>query len=186
MHGCNLNPQDTIFSPKEFLPYWYFKKGSLWIYQRTDTTVQLFDTAVVVFDKTSIDFVPQINSISYLESRKVYVKHSDSNFWDKRFSNKAVLFESPQSNPRETFFYWDCKKFEFYIGYIYYANIVANGPFKVEMSTTIKTPVYTFDNSIPFINEQKQDTIYLTKGVGLSKFVLNNETWELVYYKVEL
>jgi hypothetical protein len=71
------------------------------------------------------------------------------------------------------------------VEYSFKADRVLNVPYKVGLSTTIITPVYTFDNTIPFINEQSGDSVYITKGVGMSKFIAKNETWELVSFKIE-
>jgi hypothetical protein len=45
----NPNPgfTDTLFQSHEFLDYWYFEEGSWWIYKRTDTVAEIYDTAIV-------------------------------------------------------------------------------------------------------------------------------------------
>jgi hypothetical protein len=185
LHGCGSSPKDTIYCTQEFLPYWYFKKGSLWIYQRTDTSILIYDTAQVIYNNALIDFTPSRNSVSAIEYRVVQIRHSDSNFWSDFVPSKSVIVESDQSNPELIWWEWSCKKIFFYVEYSFKADRVLNVPYKVGLSTTIITPVYTFDNTIPFINEQSGDSVYITKGVGMSKFIAKNETWELVSFKIE-
>jgi hypothetical protein len=60
--GCDTTPidphpgyTDTLFQSQDFLDYWYFNEGSWWVYKRTDTSADVFDTAIVT--KTSKKYI---------------------------------------------------------------------------------------------------------------------------------
>jgi len=185
-YGCIKSPKDTVYCHKEFLPYWYFTKGSIWIYKRTDTSAVMFDTAEVTYNKASIDFEPSFNSVNALERRMIHVTHSDSQLWsDYMPKSRAVVIESVSDDAEGVSWTWSAKKLLFFAQYFYVQNKVGGGPYKVGTPKTIITPVYTFNNSIPFFNELTGDSIYMTKDVGISKFVGSGETWELVSYHIQ-
>ena len=40
-------PDDTLYANDTFLRYWYFPKGSWWVYKRMDTNANVYDTTSV-------------------------------------------------------------------------------------------------------------------------------------------
>ena len=188
LHGCgNEPPKDTIYSSLEFLPYWYFKTGSMWIYERTDTTPKIFDTAWVTISKTKIEFDPSINSINALEQRVLQIDHSLRNFKSDRGPNTyAVLVKTSMGDPDIIEWSWSSKKILFSGVYQYSSNSMISGTFEAKAETTITSGKYTLPNTIPFISSTFGTQVFLSKNVGISKFIIGNEIWELNYYHLEV
>ncbi len=182
IHGKELAPKDTIYCNKEFLPYWYFNKGCIWIYKRTDTTATIYDTATIVSAKTDIQFLTSFNSINALEGRFISILHSDSNFWDR--TNKVMSINCNYLFNDQTLFNLNSKKSNLLISYNSFYNKILDLNYIITLNKTITTPNYTLNNTIEFLSSQYGIALYLSKEVGISKIIFNNQTWELVNYNI--
>ncbi len=55
-------PEDTLYANDTFLRYWYFPKGSWWVYKRMDTNARVYDTVRVFYTSREMKYDPP-NSI---------------------------------------------------------------------------------------------------------------------------
>jgi|SRR5690554_364865 len=79
-HSCEkkedpIKPKGKLYVSNELKSYYFFPKGSWWIYQRIDTTAQIFDTATVVHSSNEMKFTPYLYPYEY-EDAMVRIKHT--------------------------------------------------------------------------------------------------------------
>lgn len=182
LHGKEKPPRDTLYCDKEFLPYWYFNKGSMWVYKRTDTNAIMYDTAIVVSAKTDIQFLTSFNSLNALEGRFISILHSDSNFWDRY--NKVMYVRCDYLFNKETQFDLNSKKSNLQFSYFSYYDRISDPNYIVTLNKTISMSNYTFNNTIEFKSDKYGIALYLSKNIGISKIIFNNQTWELINYNI--
>jgi len=60
-HSCEkkedpINPKGKLYVSNELKSYYFFPKGSWWVYKRIDTTAEIYDTATVVCSESKMIF----------------------------------------------------------------------------------------------------------------------------------
>lgn len=194
--------QDLVEAPPEFLQYWYFPKGSYWIYKLQDT-VGVYDTVRVTND------------------HKRYCKGDDPHNPDCDQGNCVWMYSNTWEHSDTTFFYskpnYPANHYttSYYFGtywavagsgsaastppylfkYPYTINETFLGNTKVVSEDTINVIAGTFAKTVHIIPEPVKDNdsskydyvkhLYITPQVGVIKWhYTHNKIWELVEYDV--
>lgn len=194
-------------APQEFLDYWFFPKGSFWVY-KLDSSADIYDTVVVDISNAGRGVTDPEAGI-YEGCGMVYwtsLTHSDTIFHTP--PKKDIAFRS-KSNFR-TYYGKTTGSWSLYDeggdGKYLMAGDLFWYPFKdgeiaEGNSTDIKfNGLITFESSkfgvldstiflsttIKFYNSRHFKEMYIAKNIGIVKIKYNSgEVWELVGYKIK-
>jgi hypothetical protein len=174
-------PRDTIYNNDTFLSYCFFPEGSWWIYKRTDTTANVFDTVTVVSDRRFIygDWTSHQNDFERIFQEK---KHSNNNYlgFDLKYEqiegNNAWFPDVAEKNT---------------IGGAYFTypdtegnNNIGNGYIAISSKDTLKLPFGIVSSHIRIVPDVGY-AILLVKNIGFCKITTPKEgTWELTEYYI--
>jgi len=179
-----INPHpgftDTLFQSQEFLDYWYFKEGSWWVYKRTDTTAEIYDTAFV--KKAWKEFIFSKYAMPYaIERYYMDVYHNAECFTKKGFYGCNINYESNQQGMLSVnygggyfggrnFFWWPI---EFtYVGYTTMLD-----------TSSITIISGTYHNCVHI--KDPDGFFWISKNIGLIKLDSDDgKTWELLNFKL--
>jgi len=179
-----INPHpgftDTLFQSQEFLDYWYFKEGSWWVYKRTDTTADIYDTAFV--KKAWKKFIFSKYAMPYaIERYYMDVYHNAESFTEKGYYGCNIKYESNQQGMLSVNYgggYWGGRNFFWWpvefkdIGF----TIISDSNSQILSSTK-------FYNCIHI--RQYSGDFWISKDFGLIKIEsFDGERWELINYKL--
>ncbi|MEX0966584.1 MAG: hypothetical protein WD077_05065 [Bacteroidia bacterium] len=194
---------DTIFKPQQFLDYWYFEKGSWWVYQRMDTNATVYDTVRVIATVRNI-YCDFNQGPVCAESALMNMRHSNSFFFRKDSASLSQILgsstnfnlsdESVHSNGYihngflmgvGSFFQWPIRIGDEY----FHGNIVLD-------SNVVITPYGTLSNTVHIqINYSTSagGEIWITRNIGFTRMKfyppqsendLPESEWALVDYHV--
>jgi len=178
-----INPHpgftDTLFQSQEFLDYWYFKEGSWWVYKRTDTTAEIYDTAFV--KKAWKEFIFSKYAMPYaIERYYMDVYHNAECFTKKGYFGCNINYESNQQNMLSVnygggyfggrnFFWWPIE-------------FTTYGSFNM-LDTADIVIISGYYENVVHINDgaRPNGDFWISKNIGLIKTDLRNgEEWELI------
>ncbi|MBI1307385.1 MAG: hypothetical protein GC181_12345 [Bacteroidetes bacterium] len=183
--GCDYNKSiDTFQYNAHFLSYTLFDVGSKWIYQRTDSSENIFDTVIIVDEYRYYEADVYSNQLDLvLEFIVQDKKHSTTNFGYRDTTLESLLF-GPGNLVRSSFFY---------DYYFFYPYDIGNNPIfqidiqeieSLQLSTGINFP-YTIK-----LKHEKLCEMWMAPHVGIVKIEIfssankNHEIWELNEYNI--
>ncbi|MEX0966585.1 MAG: hypothetical protein WD077_05070 [Bacteroidia bacterium] len=192
---------DTVFKPQEFLDYWYFEKGSWWVYQRMDTNATVYDTVRVIATVRTIYCDARKYGPTCFESTLVNMRHSNSFFYKKDSASLTqILDSSPNLNLGEEKVYSS--------GYVHNGlgyGVIMQWPIRIGQefidgnkvldSNAVTTPYGTLTNTVHIkINRGiTKKEVWVTKNIGFTKLKLHSPEshhdlpqgeWALVDYHI--
>ncbi|MBT4727910.1 MAG: hypothetical protein HN691_17540 [Bacteroidetes bacterium] len=171
----NPNPgfTDTLFQSQEFLDYWYFQEGSWWVYKRTDTIAEIYDTATVtenwkrfIFSKYAMPYSIERYYMDVYHSSKYLAKDGQNiNYESNQQGMLSVNYGGGYLGSRN-FFWWPL---EFtYVGSTTMIDSIA--------INTISGTYYNIAHIRSF-----KGYYWISKNFGLVKLnSYDGETWELI------
>ena len=199
---CGIKKKDT--NQQEFLSYWFFGAGSIWVYELNSTSV--YDTVTIMKAAVTEELETFVGEDYHSKGRfyELDLLHSNHEAYGNYYNYAQ---ESRIGANRVKYDDWIMtQNFEHAMGYptVFSNFIVFDYPYlendSIYNSTyisdvvTLTTDAGTFDNTVviktyhnwyndsltdPFIQE-----LYLSPGVGTTKIVMtNNMTWNLVSFK---
>jgi hypothetical protein len=179
---------DTIFHDQEFLDYWFFPKGSWWVYQRTDTNAIIYDTAIVVYEENYFQ-----GSTYYTNTREqktgIRIEHSNDYFKypNSQIDSKAgqLLIAAGEKNtlkslntktPYFDYLYLLFYPFDRYDEYKSFINI--------NLSVLLNLPYGKVEDAIMIsIHLSQINHVWMKKDIGIVKYHHFDDTvWELKDY----
>jgi|GEM_PF-5029259 len=191
-------PISTQLVDSELKSYYYFPEGSWWIYQRVDTNVAIFDTAIVVENFRELRFNPTRASFewerlitniehSYYESAPIYgYGQLRVQFYNSPYSENVISSNSfgnifgPYNNfltvPIDSLTIAQNSS-----GYTRISELLDTTSLQLsfgKVANVVKLRIW--GGSI-------DDTLCLAKNIGIVKFheSVNNISWELIKYEIK-
>jgi hypothetical protein len=193
-NGCedcpnpNIQPKDTIRFSQEFLDYTFFKEGSWWIYQRTDTTAQLFDTVTVARATNKVFFTPEISAFHALEQIDAQYMHSYNGFFQPNVAKKDHWQIFSCTVKDTNLFAAHCTSYSLLAWGYYYTwphKMGDNGNWK--LIDTI--PIDVMNKKLPVLHiglSNSSSLLWLSIRLGIVKFkTYTNQVWELKEYYIK-
>jgi hypothetical protein len=205
---CKDDPEDSrpkcqtvTHAPQEFLDYWFFPRGSWWVYKLKGSSPAVFDTVTNTGRLEAFYAEPDEDSGLAAPCEMFYVNdllHSNRTYFagpspdqkgaeaitGYRFGNKWIISQSwialGHGSEGYVFFY------PFSIG-----EELGPSENRVVDTNAVVTPTYTFHNSVgmyggnPDTSASPRRKVYFTKGVGITyRRYFNGEVWELINYHI--
>jgi hypothetical protein len=192
---------ELVEAPPEFLKYWYFPKGSYWIYKLQDTT-GVYDTVRVVKNEIT-HFEPYdhvMDQVPCSNRYNTYWQHSNEVYFNPYpYEDAMHSFESYYIEPN----YWSMSMisrmnlhgFAHMFAVPYEEGKDMNQSSHLENILTLNTTNTPFPNTLHIIPTSKvfdkadstigdyPKHIYLSPDVGISRIeYTHNRKWELVDY----
>jgi hypothetical protein len=170
--------RDTIYNNDTFLSYCFFPEGSWWIYKRTDTTAEVYDTVTVVSDRRFIysDWTAYQNDFERIFQD---LKHTSVSY-----GSNGLLVESNEC------FFPDLASRTWFGEYFIFPfkegkNYIGSKSIELYPKDSLILESGTFLNAIEVGPYVGLSTIWLVKDIGLVKISnpLGN-TWELTEYHI--
>ena len=196
-------PEKTIYANDTFLRYWYFPKGSYWIYEKAESQSQIIDSAVVVLAKRRISYNPTYSPYEF-ENHILHIQHHSRYFGASNQNTfKQILRQINDVNRVRTqsdiyepinlsgiynsgaYFIWPPNSEEIFkysrgstqlIEYIESREVLGF------------TEVYKLASKNDVVyNSQNTDTFWIKENVGLIQyyFAQDNALWKLKEYKIQ-
>ena len=189
-------------APKEFLDYFYFNKGSWWVYQLRGTLQ--YDTVRVTAIEKRFHDLDTRGLEQCVNFYSIYLTHSNQYYFQGKDFHKSAEYLSarPLSGTDNWYIQWSIFSVNNTSpGILFHYPYVFNEPlFQGEGMIIDEGPIYTpiqrFDSTVTVLSGRYNQTdsliynsikrIYLTPKVGVIRVdYLNNMTWELVNYKLQ-
>lgn len=196
-------PQLTL-APQAFLDYWYFPKGSFWVYRLRGTTPAVYDTLRVTrSDETHTTYYSDGDSgPPCVQVYQSYLTHSNTAYFP---GTGRLGGESFASDP---FFHGEDWVLNHHsdVRTLYPPEVGLVYPIRVGQkllnrltcvdTAVVATPAGTFRQSVhlvpdygPRVDSMQANWIrhlYRTRRVGMTKVVYtSNQTWELVTFTIQ-
>ena len=182
---------DTVFNNDTFLSYWYFPEGSWWVYKRTDTTADIYDTATVT--RTYRAFKPRSRAVEKLyENLIMDISHS-SKYVQRPIQSSTKHINSLSTNGVNvlamigggTYFLSDIYlKWPIELGSVNggLTTILDTNSINLEYLNKTLSIVHL---SPGYTHETYESHIWLCNNIGFVKYRLyNNTEWELFDYYI--
>jgi len=173
--SCNKGCENPPEIPHEVLKYFYFDTGSKWIYQRTDTTAAVYDTAIVTLSDFEINSSNSPNPCG--ENFVCLLEHNYENF--KNYTEYIGF----QPVDRSTFL----------VNVHYYSNnflLTFDGAFNgiiLPTETASFQDNYEVNNTnysnVLVVDNQTFKYVY-APNIGVIQYVFEGKTWELINHSV--
>lgn len=196
-------PQITR-APQAFLDYWYFPKGSFWVYRLRGSNPVVYDTMRVTrADESHTTYYSDGDaSEPCIQNYQAYVTHSNMTYFPGTGKLGAEAFAS---DPHFHGYDWVLSHFsdvktlyspEVGFGYpIRLGQKLLNRLTSVD-TVAVATPAGTFRQSVHLVPDfgAMADSLqanwirhlYRSRHVGITKVVYtNNQTWELTYFTIK-
>lgn len=191
-------------APQAFLDYWFFPKGSLWVYRLQGSTPAIYDTMRVArADEHHTTYYSDGDVIEpCIQNYQAYLTHSNATYFPGTGKLGAEAFSSdPHFHENE----WVLSHFSD-VRTLYSPEVGFGYPIRpgqnllnrltVVDTAAVATPVGTFRQSVHLVPDfgPKVDSmqanwirhLYRSRYVGITKVVYTNkQTWELVYFTIK-
>jgi len=168
--SCNKGCENPPEIPHEVLKYFYFDTGSKWIYQRTDTTAAVYDTAIVTTSKFEIYSSNTLSPCGeHFFSRKDF----------KNYSEQIVFAPAVRNSFNIGLGYYNINltlSFDYNYNGIILPTELASFQDNYEVNNTNYSNVLVVDN-------QTFKYVY-APNIGVIQYVFEGKTWELINHSV--
>ncbi|GAA4039367.1 hypothetical protein GCM10022409_26250 [Hymenobacter glaciei] len=207
--GCRKTPAapsecaQVQRAPAAFLAYWYFPKGSYWVYQKRGSQPVEVDTVTVIGTEVRV-FRPGANTYGLPTCTELYELacwHSNRRYFRGTSANSNYRglehFETQEENGQ--WFVSQRAENMYDIGFFWYypqrpvgQPIASDGPVLLD-TTAVSVPAGTFKRSVHLRVDAFRDSTqgpfvrsyHLTRGIGTTRRVYANlGTWELRSYYI--
>jgi hypothetical protein len=172
---------DTLFQSQDFLDYWYFNEGSWWVYKRTDTSADVYDTVRAVKSWVKLSFSPLTKPYAF-EQYFMNVEHDAEHFKNTGLKVQYNATANHVLSSQGGYYYFDASNF-----FIFPINIGTSSFAKVLDTTPVLLDTNLVHNCVHIeLNAGGHRELWIAKGLGFIKYLHFDGTfWELVNYKIE-
>lgn len=204
VEGC----KELAKAPQEFLDYWHFPNGSMWVY-KLDSSEDIYDTVIVEFSRaekgiTDYDGGPNEGCEMVYLTRLIhsdtifhthpkgapdfYKSHSDFRTFYGKSTGSWSLYDNGGDGKylmAGTLFWYPFKEGEIAKGNS--TDIKFNGliTFSSDKFGAIDNTIFLSSNITPSHSKHFKE-MFIAKNIGIMKLkYTNGETWELVDYKIK-
>lgn len=202
-NDCDADCTEIKEAPKEFLDYWYFPKGSWWVYQLQDSTQKVFDTVTLAgmeenysdveigcFDNNYEPCIKRYDA--YFEhANKEYYSPSTEEFGGELFqclynssNSKWYLLQVAVTRKLHSYETFVLYPFDTLDTYAYGGKICKlNQTFDFQGKEYLSFSVCLQEE--PVGEAQMYSKMTFAQGIGLVSITYDNEeTWNLIDYNV--
>ncbi|WP_152559750.1 hypothetical protein [Hymenobacter sp. IS2118] len=206
LSSCRKQPAECpqlTRAPQAFLDYWYFPKGSTWVYQLRGTSPAVYDTMRVSFarESHSTRYSDGDKRVPCVQGYQASVTHSNRTYFPGAGGLGTEYLASDPLFRGEDWVLTHTSS----VGTLYSPEVGFGYPIRLGQklldrltfadTAAVTTPAGTFAHSVHLIPDygSKVDStkrnwirhLYYSRYVGTTKVVYtNNQTWELLTYKI--
>jgi hypothetical protein len=183
-------PEDTLYANDTFLRYWYFPKGSWWVYERMDTNANVYDTVTILNQNREMKYNPRYADYM-IESFNLNLRHSSAYFTKINKGRPLIqTIDNPALNPNIINSIGHKSYFGYNSFFSWPIDSILIGQKSLDRSmlidkNKIRTPFGKIGNTI-HLKFDNNNHIWLSKNIGFIKYIHSDSSvWELVNYEIK-